>query len=538
VASLTTFQQDALDIYNRLNEAITNPAISQDQVEQFQNYRNGFLQIPSFGNALITGAQASDANYGASFFDGIITDLQTSNAAPREGEYIEQARSVAMQLSQGIRDESLISTFGLSEENDLSPGNNPVTSPEQTAQASTGSQGRNQTRATRAEQIADAPTQASAGSNGRNQTREQAEEAPEATQTVESRPPEDIVSEMSREELITALRNAPENGGGDYGSYKAAIIQLEPEGYTKFFEGLESHEPYIQELFVDALNNPDSTVMDRIIDYADDPASLEAMTVMVTDDNSSFYHVADTRQMSDFINTLSRENGNDVHSTNAHEGTAVPEVLDNGQVVAPDVQEFGPMVQDQLDIMMNAPQVVVPEGTALPDNIPESYITEVRPDGTLIAPTPDDRFDAPTAPEATSEAIDLSTTADVRVLFNGAAGDDIGYLEDLIQEAKDLGVDVSAIDAIEAEIDSDKSQFVTTQTAAVATIAYNEQLQDAISNDGFLAADEYKGILSNYFTNLSEGVVENTADLDDISATQDQTVAAEAAINTVSALRM
>lgn len=155
------------------------------------------------------------------------------------------------------------------------------------------------------------------------------------------------------------------------------------------------------------------------------------------------------------------------------------------------------------------------------------------PFGAAMASTaPDETIETPSSSIPTVSDIKI---ADTSILLDGEGANDMDYLQDLIEEAKELGVDVSAIDALEAQINSDTNQFVTTQTASVATTQYAQDLEIAL-DDGILDQAEYNGVLSNYFTTLSEGIVEDTIGLNDIGATAEQEASAQAGLQKVADL--
>lgn len=107
--------------------------------------------------------------------------------------------------------------------------------------------------------------------------------------------------------------------------------------------------------------------------------------------------------------------------------------------------------------------------------------------------------------------------ADANILLNGVAADDMGFLEDLVDEARELGVDTELLTSISAEISS--NDFVTSQAAAEGVRAYAETLKAALENDDLITNDEYKGALTNLFTGIAGGMVVDRVGLaDDIAA--------------------
>ncbi len=145
-----------------------------------------------------------------------------------------------------------------------------------------------------------------------------------------------------------------------------------------------------------------------------------------------------------------------------------------------------------------------------------------------------------TAPQLASAFTNAaSNIADASVLLNGVAADDMDFLEDLVEEARGLGVDTELLTSISAEISA--NDFVTSQAAAEGVRAYAETLKAALENDDLITNDEYKGALTNLFTGIAGGMVVDRAGLvDDIAAApgmEDQATrvmreALEAAANT------
>lgn len=247
--------------------------------------------------------------------------------------------------------------------------------------------------------------------------RAQIADAVEARREAEAAPAEPEAPELSREEMIAnaldgmsreeirgALATAHDidengDGGADYATYKASFIALEP-AYEDFFIGIESQEGALeinpaQELLVGALNDPESSVLDNMVLMADNAEQLAALTAMVTDDGSDAHFIADERQMSDLIHSLARENGLDVH-TDRYGMSVIPEGgFDiEGPAVVDGVETFRATVQTEVETRLNAPEVIVPEGTELPDTIPDKNITYVTPEG-LIVPSKPETFEAP-----------------------------------------------------------------------------------------------------------------------------------------------
>ncbi len=207
------------------------------------------------------------------------------------------------------------------------------------------------------------------------------------------------IAAMPRSELLETLATAHDNGGASYETYKASFIALNPD-YQQFFDGLEGQAGALginsaQELLVGALNNPDSSVLDHMVLYADDPEQLQALTVMVED--SGF--MADERQMSDLIHSLARENGLDVHATSNMGATPTPEVLEDGQVVNPEVETFSATVQTEVQTLRDAPQGIIADADSVfPDTIPEENIITVTPRGLEAPAIPELDFQIPSAP--------------------------------------------------------------------------------------------------------------------------------------------
>lgn len=124
----------------------------------------------------------------------------------------------------------------------------------------------------------------------------------------------------------------------------------------------------------------------------------------------------------------------------------------------------------------------------------------------------------PTQPEISSKFnINAADIADANVLLNGVGADDMDFLKDLTEEARELGVDEALIARIEDDIAT--KDFVTTAAATKGVQVYADALSAALENDGVLDSNEYKGALSGLFTEIAGGaVVDRKGIADDIAA--------------------
>jgi len=161
----------------------------------------------------------------------------------------------------------------------------------------------------------------------------------------------------------------------------------------------------------------------------------------------------------------------------------------------------------------------------------ESLFTPRAAPAPLTPPAPDEApaviTSAPDVSVITVEFNAVTNVADANVLLNGVANDDMAHIRQVIEEARAMGVDPALIDRVEGQINDDIAQFVTTQSATAATIAYSSSLQEALANDGIVSEAEYAGALSSYFTQISTGIVEDRVGLrDDIAAEAGMDVAA------------
>ncbi|MEM6811740.1 MAG: hypothetical protein AAF549_04655 [Pseudomonadota bacterium] len=158
----------------------------------------------------------------------------------------------------------------------------------------------------------------------------------------------------------------------------------------------------------------------------------------------------------------------------------------------------------------------VPPGTILDDG--SMFLGTIDLSEPEVDPAPDTTPDSIPAPEINEIALEDTITGELGTLFNGVASDDIGFVQDIVAEAEAMGIDVSEIDSVEAIMGAEAGEFVTTQTATVASVQYSEQMQAALA-DGMLTNVEYHGILNNYFNTISEGIVASG----DVMATAEQT---------------
>lgn len=166
----------------------------------------------------------------------------------------------------------------------------------------------------------------------------------------------------------------------------------------------------------------------------------------------------------------------------------------------------------------------------------ESLFTPREAPAPLTAPAADEAPVIATGASSviTAEFNTVTNVADANILLNGVANDDMAHIREVIEEARAMGVDPELIDRVEGQIDTDISQFVTTQSATAATTAYAASLQEALAGDGVVSEAEYAGALSSYFTEISTGIVEDRAGLtDDIAAEAGMDVAAQQFMNDI-----
>jgi hypothetical protein len=123
---------------------------------------------------------------------------------------------------------------------------------------------------------------------------------------------EEKLATMSRPEIEEAIGLASQNGGGDYESYRSAFIAMEPE-YKGFFDGIDAQTSAanfnpIRDQLTQALNT-DPTVGANLVLIGRDPAQLEALTTLVTNDQNPETFLRDEAEMRRLIESLAQTNG-------------------------------------------------------------------------------------------------------------------------------------------------------------------------------------------------------------------------------------
>ena len=148
-----------------------------------------------------------------------------------------------------------------------------------------------------------------------------------------------------------------------------------------------------------------------------------------------------------------------------------------------------------------------------PEAMPVPILEEIAPESDIAADT--------TASIPEEDTSTITNFSDAGILLNGEASDDMAYLANLAEEAREMGVDAALIDSIESQIavTGDQTKFVTTAAATEAVSVYADALDRALA-DGVVGRDEYKQALSGLFTSIAAGgiVVDRAGMADDIAA--------------------
>lgn len=315
-------------------------------------------------------------------------------------------------------------------------------------------------------------------------------------------------------------------------TFEQGFVFLNP-AYSDFFAAVKDTGGVFVNSLADQLEtalNDDPETLQTLIDLSDNTSSIDVLTETIQTEAGA----------TDLVYALAQANGQAPYSINPHEATPLPSVGPDIPTISEIITEHGgdPLPDqspqplgtgDDHPIQMTAPSPLTlppapesipsvntapPAPPAQPAQVARAeetpILSEATPETTTLAV-------AETGLDMTSEFNYVTHVSDANILLDGIGANDKDYLRDLVEEAREMGVDPELITSLEAELDT--KDFVTTKASVAGVTSYAQALKDALEGDGLISRDEYRQALTCLFNETSDGmVIDRKGIADDIAA--------------------